>query len=73
MLSPRRLRAHASNCPNRNVCGQESRSGPPFLTVPDEEWQSDPSAIVQAYRDAIPSSKRFAWDATSGQLDLLQR
>jgi hypothetical protein len=41
-----------------------------FLTVPDEEWQADPSLLVQAYRDAIPPTKRFAWDATSGQLAL---
>jgi hypothetical protein len=26
--------------------------------------------MVQAYRDAIPANKRFAWDATSGQLAL---
>lgn len=41
-----------------------------FLTVPDEEWQADASVIVQAYRDSIPASKRFAWDATRGQLEL---
>ena len=32
--------------------------------------QADPSLLVQAYRDAIPPNKRFAWDATSGQLAL---
>jgi hypothetical protein len=41
-----------------------------FLTVPDEEWTADASVIVQAYRDAIPANKRFAWDATRGQLEL---
>src|SRR5262249_3965235 len=41
-----------------------------FLTLPEEEWQADLSVIVQAYRDAIPENKRFAWDATSGQLAL---
>ena len=41
-----------------------------FLTVPDEEWKADPSLLVQAYRDAIPPKKRFAWDATGGQLEL---
>ena len=41
-----------------------------FLTVPDEEWKADPSLLAQAYRDAIPPKKRFAWDATGGQLEL---
>ena len=41
-----------------------------FLTVPDEEVQADHSVVVQAYRDAIPLNKSFAWDATSGQLAL---
>jgi hypothetical protein len=41
-----------------------------FLTIPEEELQPDPSVLVQAYRDAIPPNKQFAWDATSGQLAL---
>lgn len=41
-----------------------------FLNQPDEEWQADPSAIVQAYSDAIPPSKAWAFDAASGQLGL---
>ena len=41
-----------------------------FLTVPDEEWKADPALLASAYRDAIPPKKRFAWDATSGQLAL---
>jgi hypothetical protein len=41
-----------------------------FLTMPEEELQADPSVLVQAYRDAIPPNKQFAWDATSGQLAL---
>ncbi len=41
-----------------------------FLTQPDAEWQADPSAIVQAYVDAIPPNKGWAFDAASGQLDL---
>ena len=41
-----------------------------FLTLSDEELQADPSVLVQAYRDAIPSNKFFAWDATAGQLAL---
>lgn len=41
-----------------------------FLTLPDEELRADPSVLVQAYRDAIPPNKHFAWDATSGQLAL---
>ena len=44
-----------------------------FLTVPDEEWQADPSLLVQAYQDAIPANKYFAWDATRGQLDLFMQ
>jgi len=44
-----------------------------FLTVPDEEWQADPSVLVQAYQDAIPATKHFAWDATRGQLDLFRQ
>jgi hypothetical protein len=41
-----------------------------FLSVPDEELQVDHSMVVQAYQDAIPNNKRFAWDAASGQLAL---
>jgi len=41
-----------------------------FLTSTDEELAADPSVVVQAYRDAIPPNRRFAWDATSGQLAL---
>lgn len=44
-----------------------------FLTQPDEEWQDDPSAIVQAYRDAIPANKAWAFDAASGQLRLFAK
>lgn len=41
-----------------------------FLTEPEAELTADPSMVVQAYRDAIPPNKQFAWDATSGQLAL---
>lgn len=41
-----------------------------FLTLPEDELLADPSVLVQAYRDAIPPNKAFAWDATSGQLAL---
>ena len=41
-----------------------------FLTLPDDELQANPELLVQAYREAIPPTKRFAWDATSGQLAL---
>ncbi len=41
-----------------------------FLTLPDEDLQADHSVLVQAYRDAIPPNKQFAWDAASGQLQL---
>ncbi|MEO8122675.1 MAG: tetratricopeptide repeat-containing protein [Burkholderiales bacterium] len=41
-----------------------------FLTLPESELQADPSALVLAYRDAVPANDPFAWDATSGQLQL---
>ena len=41
-----------------------------FLTLAEDELQTDPSALVQTYRDAIPPAKRFAWGATRGQLAL---
>jgi hypothetical protein len=41
-----------------------------FLTLPDGDLDGDASVLVQAYRDAIPPDKSFAWDATSGQLAL---
>lgn len=41
-----------------------------FLTVPEPELQANPELLVQAYREAIPANKSFAWDATSGQLAL---
>lgn len=41
-----------------------------FLTQPDAEWRADPSAVVQAYADAIPLSKAWAFDAAGGQLRL---
>lgn len=44
-----------------------------FLTQPDEQWQADPSAIVQAYRDAIPPNKNWAFDSASGQLELFAK
>jgi hypothetical protein len=44
-----------------------------FLTLSDEELQADPSVLVQTYRDAIPSKKLFAWDATGGQLALFAK
>lgn len=44
-----------------------------FLTQPDEEWQADPSAIVQAYRDAVPANNAWAFDATGGQLKLFRK
>jgi tetratricopeptide repeat protein len=44
-----------------------------FLTAPEEELQVDPSVLVQAYQDAIPLNKQFAWDATGGQLALFAK
>ncbi len=44
-----------------------------FLATPEVESNADPSPLVQAYRDAIPSNKRFAFDATQGQLELFAR
>ena len=41
-----------------------------FLTLPADELEPDAAVLVQAYRDAIPPNKQFAWDATSGQLAL---
>ena len=41
-----------------------------FLTLPDAELQANPDLLVQAYREAIPQNKLFAWNATSGQLQL---
>lgn len=44
-----------------------------FLSRPDAAAPPDPADIrrlAKAYRDAIPSNKRFAWDAAKGQLTL---
>jgi hypothetical protein len=41
-----------------------------FLTLSVDELLADPSALVQAYRDAVPPNDPFAWDATHGQLRL---
>jgi hypothetical protein len=41
-----------------------------FLTLSEPELQANPELLVQAYREAIPPNKAFAWDATSGQLAL---
>ncbi len=41
-----------------------------LLTLPEDELQADPSVLVQAYRDAMPPNKLFAWDAARGQLAL---
>ena len=41
-----------------------------FLTLPETELQNNPQLLVDAYRDAIPPNKLFAWDATCGQLTL---
>ena len=46
-----------------------------FLTQPDDEWKADPSAVVQAYTDAIPSPKDKPWaaEAAGGQLALFRK
>ena len=41
-----------------------------FLTEPEDALRADPSLVVDTYRAAIPPNKRFAWDATKGQLEL---
>ncbi|AUT74388.1 tetratricopeptide repeat-containing protein [Paraburkholderia hospita] len=41
-----------------------------FLSRPDVLDAADVRRVTQAYRDAIPANKRFAWDATKGQLKL---
>ncbi len=41
-----------------------------FLTILDEDLRHDHSTVVQAYQDAIPPNKKFAWDAAGGQLAL---
>jgi len=41
-----------------------------LLTLPEEALRADPAVLVQAYRDALPANKPFAWDATRGQLAL---
>lgn len=71
---------HVVDAAVRRACAQESGDDKMyaeisaadllFLTMPDEQWQADPSAIVQAYSDAIPASKSWAFDAASGQLQL---
>ncbi|MBL8341508.1 MAG: hypothetical protein JNL30_08570 [Rubrivivax sp.] len=44
-----------------------------FLNQPDAQWQADPSTVVEAYRNAIPADKAWAFDATAGQLRLFQK
>ncbi len=41
-----------------------------FLTEDEAELAADPGLAIAAYRDAVPQSDRFDWDATRGQLDL---
>lgn len=41
-----------------------------LLRTPEPPEPSDIAALVQAYTDAIPANKRFAWDAAHGQLAL---
>jgi len=43
-----------------------------FLAEPEESLEANPDIAVQSYRGAIPAGKRFAWDATRGQLDLFR-
>ena len=43
-----------------------------FLSQPDEEWQADPSAIVAAYRDAMPQQKVWASNSAREQLELFE-
>jgi hypothetical protein len=44
-----------------------------FLTTPERDLTADPSDVVQAYVEAIPSNNVFAWDAAGGQLELFQQ
>jgi hypothetical protein len=41
-----------------------------FLACGDEFNAADERRLIRAYRNAIPAGKRFAWDATKGQLQL---
>lgn len=41
-----------------------------FLTTDERVLLNDPTLVVQAYKNANPEDKRFAWDAASGQLRL---
>jgi hypothetical protein len=41
-----------------------------FLSRPEVFNPADEGQITSAYRDAIPTSNPFAWDATKGQLSL---
>lgn len=44
-----------------------------FLTEPEDALKADPSVVVQAYKDAIPKNKLWAFGAASGQLELFAR
>lgn len=69
------VRAAVSRARNRPtqedpVWAEVAQSDLLFLATAGAETSADSAALVQAYRDAIPSNKRFAWDATKGQLEL---
>lgn len=66
-------RAHAQPIDDDIVWADIAQADLLFLATPETDANADPSGLVQAYRDAIPSNKRFAWDATRGQLELFAK
>lgn len=63
-------RARAQSADDQSVWADVAQADLLFLALPQADTNPDSALLVQAYRDAIPSEKRFAWDASRGQLEL---
>jgi hypothetical protein len=63
-------RAKEQEPPDKRLWADISEGDLIFLTEPEQALRADPGLVVETYRAAIPANKRFAWDATRGQLEL---
>ena len=66
-------RARAVEPPDKRIWADVAEADLLFLGLPEAPQDADLQVVVQAYAEAIPSNKRFAWDASGGQLALFSQ
>jgi tetratricopeptide (TPR) repeat protein len=63
-------RARAVDPPDKRIWADIAEADLLFLRLPAQPQEADVQVVLQAYAEAIPTNKRFAWDASGGQLAL---